>query len=111
MSISETRPLFLTQCSSLNCTVAYSDSYFILLTTLIICSPKFIYITLKYSVLTSKKTRHISITRISWLVFFKEITDVHTENHTKPINTLWEYEELLTSESFGIYRYHSALTC
>jgi len=41
----------------------------------------------KYSVRTSKRTPHFTITKINWLTLFKEIIAVYTENHTKLINT------------------------
>jgi hypothetical protein len=41
----------------------------------------------KNSVLTSKRTPHFTITKIKWLMLFKEITAVYSENNTKPINT------------------------
>jgi hypothetical protein len=40
----------------------------------------------KYSVRTSKRTPHFTITKINWLTLFKEIIAVYSENHTKPIN-------------------------
>jgi hypothetical protein len=43
----------------------------------------------KNSVRTSKRTPHFTITKINWLTLFKEIIDVYSENHTKPINTNW----------------------
>jgi hypothetical protein len=36
---------------------------------------------------TVNKTQHFSVTKINWLTLFKEIIPVHTENHTKHINT------------------------
>jgi hypothetical protein len=41
----------------------------------------------KNSVHTSKRTPHFSITKINWLMLFKEIIAVYIENHAKPINT------------------------
>jgi hypothetical protein len=40
------------------------------------------------SVCTAKKTQHFTITKINWLMLFKEIIAVYSENHTKRINTL-----------------------
>jgi hypothetical protein len=34
-----------------------------------------------------KRTPHFSITKINWLMLFKEIMAVYSEDHTKPINT------------------------
>jgi hypothetical protein len=42
----------------------------------------------KNPVRTSKKTQHFTITKINWLMLFKEIIAVYSENNTKPINTL-----------------------
>jgi hypothetical protein len=42
----------------------------------------------KNSVHTAKKTQHVSITKINWLMLFKEIIPVYSENHTNPINSL-----------------------
>jgi hypothetical protein len=36
---------------------------------------------------TSKRTPHFTITKINWLMLFKEIIAVYSENHAKPINT------------------------
>jgi hypothetical protein len=41
----------------------------------------------KNSVHASKRTPHFTIRKIKWLTLFKEIIDVYSENHTKPINT------------------------
>jgi hypothetical protein len=41
----------------------------------------------KNSALTSKRTPHFTITKINWLMLFKEIIAVYSENHAKPINT------------------------
>jgi hypothetical protein len=41
----------------------------------------------KNSVRTSKRTPDFTITKINWLMLFKEIIAVYSENHTKPINT------------------------
>jgi hypothetical protein len=39
----------------------------------------------KNPVRTSKKTQCVSITKINYLILFKEIIPVYSENHTKPI--------------------------
>jgi hypothetical protein len=41
----------------------------------------------EYSVRTSKRTPHFTITNIYWLTPFKEIIAVYSENHAKAINT------------------------
>jgi hypothetical protein len=48
---------------------------------------KLIYILFKNSVCTSKRTPTFTITKINWLMPFKEIIAVYSENHAKPINT------------------------
>jgi hypothetical protein len=35
---------------------------------------------------TSKRTLHSTITKIDWLMLFKEIIDVCSEDHTKSLN-------------------------
>jgi hypothetical protein len=41
----------------------------------------------KNSVHISKRTPDFTITKINWLMLFKEITAFYSENHAKPINT------------------------
>jgi hypothetical protein len=41
----------------------------------------------KNSVRTSKRTPHFTVTKIDWLMLFKEVIAVYSENHTKPVNT------------------------
>jgi hypothetical protein len=41
----------------------------------------------KNSARTSKRTPHFTITTINWLMLFKEIIAVYSENQAKPINT------------------------
>jgi hypothetical protein len=48
---------------------------------------KLVYITFKNPVRTSKRTPNFTITKIKWLMLLKEIIDVYSENHTKPIST------------------------
>jgi hypothetical protein len=45
-----------------------------------------VYIVLKNSARTSKRTPHFNITTINLLTLFKEIILVYAENHTKPTN-------------------------
>jgi hypothetical protein len=40
----------------------------------------------KTPVRTSKRTPHFTITKINWLMLFKEIIAVYSQNHAKPIN-------------------------
>jgi hypothetical protein len=58
-----------------------------------------------------KETQHFTITRINWLILFKDIIAVYTENYAKIINTLRGLNaELPTVKaSDGVYRYHWAL--
>jgi hypothetical protein len=46
------------------------------------------------SVRTSKRTPHFTITRISWLMLFKETVAVYSEIHTKPRNTKYSVRSL-----------------
>jgi hypothetical protein len=64
----------------------------------------------KNSVRTAKKTQHFTITKINWFMLFKEIIAVHSENHTKHINTHYgQNAELLNVKAGGTYYYHSAI--
>jgi hypothetical protein len=49
---------------------------------------KLVYVLFKNSVRTSKRTPTFTITKINWLMLFKEIIAVYSENHAKP-NTKW----------------------
>jgi hypothetical protein len=52
----------------------------------------------------SSKTQHVSITKINWLILFKEIIAVYYENHTKHINTLCGQNiGLMNVKNGGIY--------
>jgi hypothetical protein len=51
--------------------------------TLINLKPKLVCIIFKDSVFTAKKTQLVSITKITWLILFKEIIAVYSENHAK----------------------------
>jgi hypothetical protein len=42
---------------------------------------------LKNSVRTSKRTPHFTITETNWLIAFKEIIAVYSDDNTEPINT------------------------
>jgi hypothetical protein len=41
----------------------------------------------KNSVRTSKRTPYFTITKINWLMLFKGIIAVYSENHAKPVKT------------------------
>jgi hypothetical protein len=45
----------------------------------------------KNSVRTSKRTPHFTITKINWLMLFKEIIPVYPENHKRLINTKYTF--------------------
>jgi hypothetical protein len=62
----------------------------------------------KNSVRTSKRTPIFTITKIKWLMLFKEIIAVLRENHAKPINKNAAVD-LLTVKADGSYSYRSAL--
>jgi hypothetical protein len=50
------------------------------------------------------------MTTINWLMLFKEIIAVCSENHKKPLNTLYgQNAELLNVKVGGTYSYHWAL--
>jgi hypothetical protein len=55
----------------------------------------------KNSVRTSKRTPHFTITKISWLILFKEIISVYSESNTKPTNT--KYSVTDCCDSWDIY--------
>jgi hypothetical protein len=61
----------------------------------------------KNSVRASEKTPHFTITNINWLMLFKGIIAVYSENHATPIYT--HNAALLTVKADGSYRYRSAL--
>jgi hypothetical protein len=65
--------------------------------------PKLVLIIFNNSVRTAKKTQLFTITKISWLMLFKKIIAVYSENHTKPD------EDLLIFKAAGTSCYHSAL--
>jgi hypothetical protein len=48
---------------------------------------KLVYILFKNSVRTSKRTPNFTITKINWLMLFREIIAVYSDNHAIPINT------------------------
>jgi hypothetical protein len=52
--------------------------------------------------LATIKKQHSSIVKINWLMLFKEITAVYSENHTKPINAQFVKMD-------GNYSYYQAL--
>jgi hypothetical protein len=60
----------------------------------------------KYSVHTSKRTPHFTITKINWLTLFKELIAVYTENNMKLINAFCGQEAELICKAGGTYTYH-----
>jgi hypothetical protein len=60
---------------------------------------------IKNSVRTSKRTPHFTITKINWLMLFKEIIAVYSEKHTRHMNIKYS----VTVTGGGTYNYHSAL--
>jgi hypothetical protein len=38
----------------------------------------------KTSVRTSKRTQHFTITKINWLIVFKEVTEIYCKKHKNP---------------------------
>jgi hypothetical protein len=51
---------------------------------------KLVWMLFKNSVRTSKRTPHFTITNINWVMVFKELIAVYSENHTEPINIKWK---------------------
>jgi hypothetical protein len=56
---------------------------------IIALNPKLDQVIFKNLVRTSKRTQHFTITEINWLMTFKEIIAVYSENQTKHINKLY----------------------
>jgi hypothetical protein len=48
--------------------------------------PELVEIILKNPGRTSKRTSHFTIIKINWIMLFKEVIPVYSENRTKPIN-------------------------
>jgi hypothetical protein len=46
-----------------------------------------VYILINDLVRTAKKAQHFTITKINFLMLFKEVISVYTENHTKTTTT------------------------
>jgi hypothetical protein len=54
-----------------------------------------------------QRKHNTSVAKISWLMLFKEIITVYSENHTKPINIhSRQNAELLNVKIGGICSYH-----
>jgi hypothetical protein len=64
--------------------------------------PKLVEIIYKNSVRTSKRTPHFTITEINWVMLFKEIIAVYSENYTKSKNTFCGQNADLTVEASDI---------
>jgi hypothetical protein len=59
---------------------------------------------------SSKKPQHVPVTKIMWLMLFKEIIVVYSENLMKPVNTLCgQTAQLFIVIEGGRYSYHWAL--
>jgi hypothetical protein len=62
----------------------------------------------KNSVRTSKRTPHFTITKINWLMLFKEIIAVYSENHKNNKYTIQHYWlskqviHIVTARSLGL---------
>jgi hypothetical protein len=54
---------------------------------------KIVGIIFKNSVHTAKKIQHFTIIKINWLMLFKEIIPVYTENHRKCIITKYSFTD------------------
>jgi hypothetical protein len=55
---------------------------------------------------TAKKTQLFTITKINWLMLFKEIIAVYCGNHTKHMS---KNADFLIVEAGGTFSYHKAL--
>jgi hypothetical protein len=54
-----------------------------------------------------KRKQCVSITKISWLMLFKEMIAIYYENNRKPINTVRvESAHLLNAKAGGTHSYH-----
>jgi hypothetical protein len=60
----------------------------------------------KNPVRTSKRTPHFTITKINWLMLFKEIIAVYIENHTTP---MIQQADLLIVTASGTDSHHCVL--
>jgi hypothetical protein len=49
--------------------------------------PKPVSIIFRNSVRISKRTPHFTITKINWLIMFKEMIVIYSKNFSEPINT------------------------
>jgi hypothetical protein len=54
---------------------------------------RLVEVIVKDSVHTSKRTPNFTITKINWLVLFKEIIAVYSENHTNPTYTKYSFAD------------------
>jgi hypothetical protein len=76
----------------------------------ILLKPKLVLIIFKYSVRTSKRTPNVTITKLNWLMVFKEIIAVYYEKYFKPIYTLCgQNSELFIVKLGNTYSYHKVL--
>jgi hypothetical protein len=66
-------------------------------------NPNVVWIMFKKLVRTSKKTPHFTIAKTMWLMLWKEIIPVYSENRTKPIN---KNAALLIVKVDDTYSYH-----
>jgi hypothetical protein len=65
-------------------------------------------IVLKNPVRTSKRTPHFTVTEINWLMLFKEIIPVYSENLMKAIHCVHK-SSVTEWKGGGTYSYHWAL--
>jgi hypothetical protein len=72
--------------------------------------PKLVWIIFKYSVPTSRETKHFSITKINWQILVRETVAVYSENHSKHINTAWAKCGVTDRYVWGTRSYHSLET-
>jgi hypothetical protein len=66
-----------------------------------------ILVSFKHSVGTSRKTQPVTVTKINWLMLFKGIINVYSDNLMKGVNVLCEKgAKLFIVKLGGKYNYH-----
>jgi hypothetical protein len=71
--------------------------------------PKVVSVTLRIQSVPQRK-QQFTVTKINWLILFRKIIAVYSENHSKQINIMSEQNaELLIIKAGGTYSYHWSL--
>jgi len=58
---------------------------------------------------TSQKKHFFYIIKTNRLIFFKHVIAVYSENHTKPMNTIYRKCRVMNFKALGKYSYHFVL--